>query len=41
MSSLPRHRMAALGIDFYPIERMQLVRFNGARFEPFGKVLGD
>jgi branched-chain amino acid transport system substrate-binding protein len=27
--------------DFYPIERMQLVRFNGTRYEPFGKVLGD
>ena len=27
--------------NFHPIERMQLVRFNGSRFEPFGKVLGD
>ncbi len=27
--------------DFYPIERMQLVRFNGTRYEPFGKVIGD
>lgn len=27
--------------DFYPIEQMQLVRFNGTRYEPFGKVLGD
>lgn len=27
--------------DFHPIERMQLVRFNGTRYEPFGAVLGD
>ena len=27
--------------DFHPIERMQLVRFNGTRYEPFGQVLGD
>jgi branched-chain amino acid transport system substrate-binding protein len=26
--------------DFYPIERMQLVRFNGTRYEPFGPVQG-
>ena len=24
--------------DFHPIERMQLVRFNGTRYEPFGPV---
>ena len=26
--------------DFFPIEQMQLVRFNGTRYEPFGDVFG-
>lgn len=26
--------------DYYPIERMQLVRFSGTRFEPVGAVMG-
>ena len=26
--------------DFHPIEKLQLVRFNGTRYEPFGGVLG-
>ncbi len=25
--------------DFYPIEALQLVRFNGSNFEPFGEVI--
>ncbi len=27
--------------NFYPITQMQLVRFNGTRYEPFGGVLGQ
>ena len=27
--------------DFFPIERMQVVRFNGKQYEPVGGVLGD
>ncbi len=26
--------------DFYPIERMQLLRFSGTSYEPFGPVMG-
>jgi branched-chain amino acid transport system substrate-binding protein len=26
--------------DFHPIEQLQLVRFNGSRYEPFGDVIG-
>ncbi|WP_219217250.1 ABC transporter substrate-binding protein [Variovorax boronicumulans] len=26
--------------DFYPIERMQLLRFTGTHYEPFGPVMG-
>lgn len=38
---LPGIEVKTSPTDFFPIERMQLVRFNGTRFEPFGKVLGD
>jgi branched-chain amino acid transport system substrate-binding protein len=36
----PGIRIKTAPDNFYPIENMQLLRFNGTRYEPFGAVFG-
>ena len=36
-----RHQMRAVRRDAYPIEKMQLIQFNGTRYEPVGGVFGS
>jgi branched-chain amino acid transport system substrate-binding protein len=37
---LPGIRINTSPTDFYPIEQVQLARFDGKRWVPFGEVLG-
>lgn len=36
---LPGIRIRASATDYSPIDQLQLVKFNGQRFEPFGDVI--
>jgi hypothetical protein len=36
---LPGIKIRTSSTDYSPIDQLQLVKFNGQRFEPFGPVL--
>jgi branched-chain amino acid transport system substrate-binding protein len=38
---LPGIRVSTSPTDYYPVQQLQLMRFNGKRWERFGDVLQD
>jgi branched-chain amino acid transport system substrate-binding protein len=38
---LPGIKISTSAADFFPIEQLQLVRFNGKTWVPFGEVLSS
>jgi branched-chain amino acid transport system substrate-binding protein len=38
---LPGIKLTTSGSDYFPIKQLQLVRFDGSRWVPFGDLIGQ